>query len=379
MADALLTCLKQYVLKIVIYFCLLYLKNTSTFNPTLDIKSKQTGLFLLLIICYNIKQQYPIKNYQFKRMPQTKFNQSKIAIIGAGAVGSTAAYVATLKNLASQIILIDVNEAKETGEVMDIDDGLCFVGTGCVKGANFKDAADADIIVITAGLAQKPGETRLDLVKKNAGILKSIFKQIGKFKSTAIILMIANPVDILTYLAQEWSGLPKNQVFGSGTSLDTARLKTDLGLLLKVSPHNIHGFVMGEHGDSEFVAWSTVHVGGLNLEKTKLINKQQCQKIAEQVKHEAYEIINRKGATFYGIALVIANIIEAILFDQNKILPVSTRLNNWHGINNICLGIPAVIGRSGVVRHWPINLNAKEKKQLQKSANTLKGFLKNVL
>ncbi|MFZ2189183.1 MAG: L-lactate dehydrogenase [Candidatus Magasanikiibacteriota bacterium] len=312
-------------------------------------------------------------------MPQTKFNQSKIAIIGAGAVGSTAAYVATLKNLASQIILIDVNEAKETGEVMDIDDGLCFVGTGCVKGANFKDAADADIIVITAGLAQKPGETRLDLVKKNAGILKSIFKQIGKFKSTAIILMIANPVDILTYLAQEWSGLPKNQVFGSGTSLDTARLKTDLGLLLKVSPHNIHGFVMGEHGDSEFVAWSTVHVGGLNLEKTKLINKQQCQKIAEQVKHEAYEIINRKGATFYGIALVIANIIEAILFDQNKILPVSTRLNNWHGINNICLGIPAVIGRSGVVRHWPINLNAKEKKQLQKSANTLKGFLKNVL
>jgi len=312
-------------------------------------------------------------------MPETKFNQSKIAIIGAGAVGSTAAYVATLKNLAAQIILIDVNETKEAGEVMDIADGLCFVDTGCIKGANFKDAADADVIVITAGLAQKPGETRLDLVKKNAGILKSILKQIGKIKSTSIILMIANPVDILTYLAQEWSGLPKNQVFGSGTTLDTARLKTELSHLLKISSHNIHGFVMGEHGDSEFVAWSTITVGGMPLTKTKLLDKKQYPLIAERVKKEAYEIINRKGATFYGIAVVISEIIEAILYDQHKILPISARLNNWQGIDNVCLGAPTVIGRSGVIKHWPVNLNSTEKKKLQKSASTLKGYLKSVL
>ncbi|KKQ27058.1 MAG: L-lactate dehydrogenase [Candidatus Magasanikbacteria bacterium GW2011_GWC2_37_14] len=312
-------------------------------------------------------------------MSETKFNKSKIAIIGAGAVGSTAAYVATLKNLAAQIILIDVNETKEAGEVMDIADGLCFVDTGCVKGANFKDAADADVIVITAGLAQKPGETRLDLVKKNATILKSILKQIGKIKSTSIILMIANPVDILTYLAQEWSGLPKNQVFGSGTTLDTARLKTELSHLLKISSHNIHGFVMGEHGDSEFVAWSTVNVGGVAIEKTKLLDKKQYPQIAERVKKEAYEIINRKGATFYGIAMVISEIIEAILYDQHKILPISARLKNWQGISDVCLGAPTVIGRCGVIKHWPINLNANEKKKLQKSANTLKGFLKSIL
>ena len=312
-------------------------------------------------------------------MPETKFNQSKIAIIGAGAVGSTAAYVATLKNLAAQIILIDVNEAKEAGEVMDIADGLCFVDTGCVKGANFKDAADADVIVITAGLPQKPGETRLDLMKKNATILKSILKQIGKIKSTAIILVIANPVDILTYLAQEWSGLPKNQVFGSGTTLDTARLKTELSHLLKISSHNIHGFVLGEHGDSEFVAWSTVTVGGTPLNKTKLLDKKQYTKIAERVKKEAYEIINRKGATFYGIAIVISEIIEAILYDQHKIMPISARLNNWQGIDNVCLGVPTVIGRSGVIKHWPINLNATEKNKLQKSASTLKNYLKSIL
>lgn len=312
-------------------------------------------------------------------MSQTTFDKTKIAIIGAGAVGATSAYVATLKNLASEIILIDVNEAKEAGEVMDIDDGLCFVGTGCIKGADFKDARDADIIVITAGLAQKPGETRLDLVKKNSAILKSILKSIGKFKPTAIIVMIANPVDILTYLAQEWSGLPKNQVFGSGTGLDTARLRTDLGYLLKVSPKNIDGYVMGEHGDSEFVAWSTVTVGGMPINKIKTANKKVLSNIETKVKKEAYEIINRKGATFYGIGLVVSDIIEAILLNQNRIMPITSRLTNYNGVSNICLGVPTVINRNGVEKVWPVNLNSEEKKKFKKSADTLKGYLKEVL
>lgn len=312
-------------------------------------------------------------------MTQNTFNKTKIAIIGAGAVGATSAYVATLRNLASQIILIDVNEDKEAGEVMDIADGLCFVETGCIKGADFKDVRDADIIVITAGLAQKPGETRLDLVKKNSAILKSILKSIGKFKPTAIILMIANPVDILTYLAQEWSGLPKSQVFGSGTGLDTARLRTDLGHFLKVSPKSIDGYVMGEHGDSEFVAWSTVTAGGMPITKIKSVNKKVLTGIETKVKKEAYEIINRKGATFYGIGLVVSDIIEAILFDQHRIMPISSRLTNYNGINNICVGVPTVIGRSGVEKIWPVELNAEEKKKLKKSADTLKGYLKEVL
>ena len=312
-------------------------------------------------------------------MTTNNFNKTKIAIIGAGAVGATSAYVATLKNLASEIILIDVNESKEAGEVMDIADGLCFVGTGCIKGADFQDARDADIIVITAGLAQKPGETRLDLVKKNSAILKSILKSIGKFKPTAIILLIANPVDILTYLAQEWSGLPKSQVFGSGTGLDTARLRTDLGHLLKVSPRNIDGYVMGEHGDSEFVAWSTVTVGGMPISKIKTANKKILANIETKVKKEAYEIINRKGATFYGIGLVVSDIIEAILLNQHRIMPITSRLTNYNGINDICVGVPTVLGRSGVEKIWPVQLNAEEKKKLKKSASTLKGYLKEVL
>jgi L-lactate dehydrogenase len=304
------------------------------------------------------------------------FSLNKVAIIGAGAVGSTAAYAATLRNIAAEIVLIDINEAKEEGEVMDLRDGLCFVETGCVKGADFKDAKDADVIVITAGLPQKPGETRLDLVKKNKVILTSIFKQIGKLKTNTVILMIANPVDVLTYLAQEITGLPKNQVFGSGTNLDTARLKTDLAKLLHVSPQNVHGYVLGEHGDSEFVAWSTVTVGGVSAKNVKELNTQTKKKIEETVKKEAYEIISRKGATFYGIGLVISDILEAILYNQHKIMPASVRLSNWNGVSNVCIGVPAIIGRSGVEGVWPVELATDEKKKFQKSAETLKGYLK---
>lgn len=301
---------------------------------------------------------------------------SKIAIIGAGAVGATTAYATAIRNLAAEIILIDVNEKKEEGEVMDIRDGLCLVETGCIKRGDFKDAADADIIIITAGLPQKPGETRLDLVNKNKEILKSIFKGIGKIKPSAIVIIVANPMDVLTYLAQKISGLPKNQVFGSGTILDTARLKAELGKRLKVSPQSIHGYVLGEHGDTEFVAWSTVTVGGTLVTKLKKLTTKDYKEIEEKVRREAYEIISRKGATFYGIALVLADLIEAILYNQHKILPVSPRLTNWNGADGVCLGAPTVIGRNGVEGAWQLELSADEKKKLKKSADTLKGYIK---
>lgn len=298
----------------------------------------------------------------------------KIAVIGAGAVGSTTAYTLMLKNLASEIILIDVNEQKEQGEVLDIGDSLCFYETGAVKCANFKDAASADVIILTAGAAQKPGETRLGLVNKNKAICKSVFKSIGKIKPTAIIIVVANPVDIVTYLAQELSGLPLNQVFGTGTGLDTARLRTAIGKHLGVYPQSVDGFVMGEHGDSEFVAWSTVGVGG--LKGTDLFKADERNKIAKAVRTEVYEIINRKGATFYGIASVVSDMVEAVLFNQHKIMPASPRLNNYNGVSGVCLGVPAMIGRAGVEKVWPVKLGFDEKRRFQKSAKTIKSYLK---
>ena len=298
----------------------------------------------------------------------------KIAIIGAGAVGSTTAYTIMLRNLAAEVVLIDLNVQKEEGEVMDIDEGLCFVETGCVKTATFKDAADADIIVITAGVPQKPGETRLDLVNKNRAIIKSIFQSIGKIKKTAIVIMVANPVDVLTYVAQEVSGLPQNQVFGTGTSLDTARLRSEISKKLGVYAQSVDGFVMGEHGDSEFMAWSTVSVGGMSIDALKMSTEDKS-KIETMVRTAAAEIINRKGATFYGIAIAVTDIIEAILFNQHKILPLSVRVKNFNGVSDVCIGVPAVLGRSGVEKVWPVVLEDAEKELFQKSAETLKGFL----
>lgn len=304
-----------------------------------------------------------------KRIPQ-----SKIAIIGAGAVGSTIAYTLVIKTLAAEVVLIDVNENKKVGEVMDLDDGQCFSETGTVSGGDFKDAGDADVIVLTAGAAQKPGETRLDLVNKNKQICESIFKSIGKIKPTAIIVVVANPVDVITYLAQQFSGLPRSQVFGTGTALDTARLRTEVAKEFGVSPQSVSGFMLGEHGDTEFAAWSTVSIGGIPLKEFK-ISAKKLQTIEKRVKTAAYEIINRKGATYYGIAMSVTDILEAILFDQHKILPLSPYLDGCQGVKGMCLGVPAVLGRQGVEKIWPLKLPADEKKKFQDSAKTIKKFL----
>jgi L-lactate dehydrogenase len=299
--------------------------------------------------------------------------ERKIAVVGAGAVGSTVAYTLMVKGLVSEIVLIDINEQKVQGEVLDIGDGLSFSKTQTIKIGNYKDAADADIIILTAGVAQKPGETRLDLVAKNKSIITSIFKEIGQIKSTSIIVVVSNPVDIIAYLVQEISGLPHNQVFGTGMGLDTTRLRANLAKHFNIENEQIEGFVIGEHGDSEFVAWSTVSVGGKMIKD--MLSPEEMNNIEENVKKESYEIIKKKGATYYGIAMVVADIVEALLFDQHKIIPISYRLDNWNGVSYVCIGAPAVIGGAGVIGAWKIELTPTEKEKFQKSAAIIKQYL----
>ena len=203
---------------------------------------------------------------------------------------------------------------------------------------------------------------------------KKLIKSIGKIKPTAIIIVVANPVDIITCLVQKISGLDSSHVFGTGTSLDTARLRTEVGKALGVSAQNVDGYVLGEHGDTEFDAFSTVSVGGISIKDLKL-TKAKLSEIEDKVKNAAYEIINRKGATFYGIAMTVANIVEAILFDQHRIMPLSVHLDSWNGISGVCLSAPAVLGRQGVEKVWPVKLNFLEKRRLQKSAKAIKKFL----
>ena len=306
-------------------------------------------------------------------MENNNIQEQKIAVIGAGVVGATTAYTLMVKGLAAEIILIDINKDKQEGEVLDINDALSFSLVGCVKGGEHKDARDADIIILTAGVAQKPGETRLDLVKKNKAIVSSIFKEIGTIKQTAIIIVVSNPVDIITHLSQELSGLPKNQVFGTGTCLDSARLRSNVAKKFKVDPAQVDGFVFAEHGNSEFVAWSTVSVAGKKA--LDLLSNEEMYQIENEVKNEVYEIIKRKGATYYGIAMVAADIVNTIFLDENKVLPVSSLLYNCNGVSGVCLGAPMVVGRGGIIRTWPITLSEEEKNKLQKSADTIREYL----
>ncbi len=310
-----------------------------------------------------------------QKMEQCFARKTRIAVIGTGMVGSSFAYAAMIKGLAAELILIDASDQREEGEVMDLSHGLIGTETGNVMGGDFADCQDVDLVVITAGAAQKPGETRLDLVTKNVKILKDIIKKMGKLRPDTVVVIVSNPVDILAYVARETIKLPnKNQIFGTGTSLDTSRLRYNISQALKVNLHNVHGFVLGEHGDSEFVAWSLVNVSGVPAKK--LLSATQMKQIEEKTKRAAYEIIQRKQATYYGIGVVIAEIAEAVLHDKKMILPVSTVPGSAYGINDISVGVPAVIGRKGIEKIWPVPLSLSEKLKLKKSASLLKAILK---
>jgi L-lactate dehydrogenase len=309
-----------------------------------------------------------------KEIINQKTRKTRIAVIGAGMVGSSFAYAAMIKGLASELIMIDVDEMREAGEVMDLTHALIGTETGSVRGGNFKDCGNVDVIVITAGVAQKPGETRLDLIKKNTSIMKNIIRMMGKLREDTIVIIVSNPVDIMTYIAQQTIKLPKGQIFGSGTSLDTSRLRYNISEMLGVNLHNVHGYVMGEHGDSEFVPWSIANVSSTPI--LKLISRKQMAEIEKKTMRAAYEIIQRKHATYYGIGVVITELVEAVLHDRKFIIPVSTEPGSVYGIKDICLGVPAVLGRRGVEKVWKVDLTKAEMEKLKKSAAILKSYLR---
>lgn len=306
-----------------------------------------------------------------------KINDRKVAIIGCGFVGSASAFALMQSGLFSEMVLLDVDHKKAEGEAMDISHGEAYARPMHIYAGNYDDIADAAIIIITAGANQKPGETRLDLVQKNVGIFKTIIPEIAKRNYQGILLIVANPVDILTYTALKLSGLPENRVIGSGTVLDTARFREILGTHLGVDSRSVHAFIVGEHGDSEIAVWSTANVAGVPINKFCELrghfnHVQAMKQIADDVKNAAYEIIERKKATYYGIAMAIKRICEAIVRDEKSVLPVSNMMHGAYGIEDITLSMPAVIGKNGVEVQMPVSLSMEEATALKKSADILK-------
>lgn len=306
--------------------------------------------------------------------------KTKISIIGAGFVGATSAYALMMRGIASEIVIIDINKDKALGEALDLAHGVSFVNPVDIYSGDYTDIKDSDIIIITAGAAQKPGETRLDLVNKNFDIFKSIIPEIMKHSPNSILLVVSNPVDILTYITYKLSDLPKQKVIGSGTVLDTSRFKYLLSEHFDIDARNIHTYIMGEHGDSEIATWSLTSVAGMNVNEycSKVCSK--CKdlskdKILEDVKKAAYEVIEKKGATYFAVALAITRIVEAILRDENSILTVSSLLEGQYGIDNIYLGIPSIIGASGIKKVLEVPLNDEELQELTLSANTIKEYI----
>ena len=310
-------------------------------------------------------------------------NARKVAIVGCGFVGSASAFALMESGLFSEMVLIDANREKAEGEALDISHGLPFAKPMQIYAGGYADIADAAVIVVTAGAGQKPGETRLDLVKKNVGIFKSVIPQIVEYNKDGILLIVANPVDILTYAAARLSGFPENRVFGSGTVLDTARLKFLLGEHLQVDSRSVHAFIIGEHGDSEIAAWSSANVSGIPLNRFcemrgHFEHEKAMREIAENVKNSAYKIIDKKGATYYGIAMSVRRICEAIVRDEKSILPVSSIQKGDSGIKNLALSMPMIVGKNGVEGAVPIKLSEEESKELKKSADTLQSVIDDV-
>lgn len=307
-------------------------------------------------------------------------NIRKVAIIGCGFVGSAAAFALMQSGLFSEMVLIDVDKERAEGEAMDISHGIPFAGPVKIYAGNYDDLTDVAITIITAGANQKPDETRLDLVHKNAKIMASVVSEITKRDYQGILLIVSNPVDILTYVAQQVSGYPESRVFGSGTVLDSARLKYQLGKHLGVDNRSVHAFIIGEHGDSEIAAWSSANVSGVPLHmmcemRGHYDHDDNTEEIEETVRSSAYEIIAKKDATYFGIAMVIKRICQAIVRDEKSIFPISSRMHGEYGLDGVVLSMPAIVGAKGVETLIPISLDEKEIERLHESANTLRDIM----
>ena len=306
---------------------------------------------------------------------------SKITVIGAGSVGATIANDLMVQGIASEIVLIDINKEKAFGEALDIYQAAPFCSPAIVRCGDYPDATDSDIVVITSGVARKPGQSRLDLAQTNVNILKDITPNIVKVAPKAVYIIVSNPVDILTYIALKESGYPANRVIGSGTVLDTGRFRYELGEHLGVDSRSVHAYIIGEHGDSELAAWSDARVGGLKISdfcelRGHFNHEDSMTRIFDHVKNSAYEIISKKHATYYGIAMAVVRICSAIVRDEKSIMPVSSLMTGEYGLYDVVLSIPAVVDANGIETVVPIELSETELLALKKSADILKDILK---
>lgn len=301
---------------------------------------------------------------------------TRIAIIGTGRVGASCAYALQLRGLASEIVLINANRQRAEGEAMDINHGSQFTKPVRVWAGDYRDCREADIVVLAAGTSQKPGDTRLDLLRNNAAILERTLAPVLKYIEDTILVVAANPVDTLTYLAWRMTGLPSNQVIGSGTILDTARFRFLIGQHFEIEPHSIHAYIIGEHGDSQVPVWSLANIAGVRLDEYASLNGRSlaaaCRdRIAENTRRAACEIIRRKGATYYAIAAGLVRIIEAIVRDENSVLTVSGIVNGSHGLHDVAISLPRVINRQGIASTLTLPLSDNETAGLQGSAQIL--------
>lgn len=308
-------------------------------------------------------------------------NIQKVGIIGTGFVGTSIAFTLLQKGLFSEMVLIDVNRDKAEGEAMDLSHGIPFAKPMAIRAGDYDDIADAGLVIVTAGAAQKPGETRLDLVNKNVGIFKSIIPEIAKCNRDAILLIVSNPVDILTYVAWRLSGYPQERVIGSGTVLDSARLRYLLGQRLAVNPQSVHAYIIGEHGDSELAVWSEANVSGIALDqfcefRGYRAHEENEQKIYEHVVNAAYDIIQKKGATYFGVGMAVGRIAEALFRDEHAVMPVSVNMRGIYGIKgDLFLSMPAIVGASGIEKVLPLDLSAGESERFFRSVTALQGII----
>ncbi len=310
-----------------------------------------------------------------------KQHQRKVAIVGAGAVGSTFAYALAQSGLANQIVLIDQNKDLVQGQVLDLLHGDPFFPTVSIREGESADYHDAELIVITAGSAQKAGETRLQLLQRNAKIIRSIMDDINQQNPTGVVLVVCNPVDIMTFVALQSTNIEPNRIIGSGTVLDSARLKQKLSQFCDVDVHNVHAYMLGEHGDSEFAAWSMANIAGTPIDEFFSLHQPQSdwhqikQKIEEDVRNSAYHIIDYKGATYYAVGLALVRIAGAVLRGEKSVLTVSTLLNGQYGLDNISISVPCIISNSGVAKVIEHTLPENELNSLHASAQTLKSAI----
>ncbi|MDD6799767.1 MAG: L-lactate dehydrogenase [Firmicutes bacterium] len=311
---------------------------------------------------------------------------NKISIIGTGSVGSTIAYTLTVMGIASEIVMIDINSEKAMGEALDIRQGTPFCGACSIYAGDYRDTSGSDIVIITSGIARKPGQTRLELAQTNVNITKSIIPQITKYAPDAIYIIVSNPVDILTYTFNKMSGLPENRIIGSGTILDTARLRSRLSEYYNINQSNVHAYVFGEHGDSSFIPWSVANISNVpisechELIKTPGIETPELDydEIEQYVKKSGGRVIARKGATFYAVSVSVCHICKCLLGGIDTTMTISTMLHGEYGIEDVCLSTLNLVGHDGIRGKVNVTLTEEENAKLRFSADTLKEVLRNL-